>query len=55
MTYTVSEALLAIMKAHGIRHVFGVPAAQLGHVMKGLWDCRSRCHEDGAWRGGSLG
>lgn len=35
MAYTVSEALLAIMKAHGIRHVFGVPAAQLGHVMKG--------------------
>lgn len=32
---TVSDALLATMKAHGIRHVFGVPAAQLGHVMVG--------------------
>ncbi len=36
MTTTVSEALLEIMKAHGIRYVFGVPAAQLGHVMKGV-------------------
>ncbi len=36
MTCTVSEALLATMKAHDIRYVFGVPAAQLGHVMKGL-------------------
>lgn len=35
MSYSVSEALLQIMKAHGIRYVFGVPAAQLGHVMKG--------------------
>jgi len=35
MTCTVSEALLATMKAHGVRRIFGVPAAQLGHVMKG--------------------
>lgn len=35
MKCTVSEALVATMKAHGIRHVFGVPAAQLGLVMKG--------------------
>ncbi|MGD9800813.1 MAG: thiamine pyrophosphate-binding protein [Parvularculaceae bacterium] len=35
MACTVSEALLATMKAHGVRRIFGVPAAQLGHVMKG--------------------
>ena len=35
MSKNVSEALVATMKAHGIRHVFGVPAAQMGHVMKG--------------------
>ncbi len=35
MTDTVSGVLLKILKKHGIRHVFGLPAAQLGLVMDG--------------------
>lgn len=35
MQGTVSSVLLAILKRHGIRHVFGLPAAQLGLVMDG--------------------
>jgi acetolactate synthase-1/2/3 large subunit len=33
---TVSSVLLKIMKKHGVRHVFGLPAAQLGLVMDGV-------------------
>lgn len=32
---TISGVLLEILKKHGIRHVFGLPAAQLGLVMNG--------------------
>jgi acetolactate synthase-1/2/3 large subunit len=35
MTDTVSSVLLKILKKHGIRHVFGLPAAQIGQVMDG--------------------
>lgn len=35
MQDTVSSVLLKILKKHGIRHVFGLPAAQLGLVMDG--------------------
>lgn len=35
MNQTVSSVLLRILKKHGVRHVFGVPAAQLGLVMDG--------------------
>jgi acetolactate synthase-1/2/3 large subunit len=33
---TVSGVLVKILKKHGIRHVFGLPAAQLGLVMDGV-------------------
>ncbi len=32
---TVSSVLLKILKKHGIRHVFGLPAAQIGLIMDG--------------------
>ena len=32
---TVSGVLVEILKKHGIRHIFGLPAAQLGLVMDG--------------------
>jgi len=35
MNDTVSSVLLKILKKHDIRHVFGLPAAQLGLVMDG--------------------
>jgi len=35
MTDTVSGVLLKILRKHGIRHIFGLPAAQLGLVMDG--------------------
>ncbi|MCC7410578.1 MAG: thiamine pyrophosphate-binding protein [Gammaproteobacteria bacterium] len=35
MNDTVSSVLLKILKKHGIRHVFGLPAAQIGMVMDG--------------------
>lgn len=35
MAETVSSVLLRILKKHGIRHVFGLPAAQLSLVMDG--------------------
>lgn len=35
MNSTVSGVLLEILKKHGIRHVFGLPAAQLALVMNG--------------------
>lgn len=35
MSDTVSSVLLRILKKHGIRHVFGLPAAQIGIVMDG--------------------
>jgi len=35
MTSTVSSVLLQILKKHGIRHVFGLPAAQISIVMDG--------------------
>lgn len=35
MSETVSSVLLRILKKHGIRHVFGLPAAQLSLVMDG--------------------
>jgi acetolactate synthase-1/2/3 large subunit len=36
MSKTVSGILLEILKRHGIRNVFGLPAAQLGLVMDGV-------------------
>ena len=36
MNDTVSGVLVKILKKHGIRHVFGLPAAQLGLVMDGV-------------------
>jgi acetolactate synthase-1/2/3 large subunit len=36
MNDTVSSVLVKILKKHGIRHVFGLPAAQLGLVMDGV-------------------
>ncbi len=36
MAQTVSSVLLRILKKHGIRHVFGLPAAQLSLVMDGV-------------------
>ncbi len=35
MPDTVSSILLKILKRHGIRHIFGLPAAQLGLIMDG--------------------
>lgn len=35
MTQTVSSVLLKLLKKHGIRHVFGLPAAQIGLLMDG--------------------
>lgn len=35
MSDTVSSVLLKILKKHGIRHIFGLPAAQLAMVMDG--------------------
>ncbi len=35
MSDTVSSVLLKILRKHGIRHIFGLPAAQLGLVMDG--------------------
>jgi acetolactate synthase-1/2/3 large subunit len=35
MAETVSSVLLRILKKHGIRHVFGLPAAQIAMVMDG--------------------
>ncbi|MBI2969605.1 MAG: thiamine pyrophosphate-binding protein, partial [Gammaproteobacteria bacterium] len=35
MTDTVSSILLKILRKYGIRHIFGLPAAQLGLVMDG--------------------
>lgn len=36
MAETVSSVLVKSLKKHGIRHVFGLPAAQLGLVMDGV-------------------
>ncbi|RMF10120.1 MAG: thiamine pyrophosphate-binding protein [Alphaproteobacteria bacterium] len=35
MTSTVTSVLLKILKKHGIRHIFGLPAAQIGLLMDG--------------------
>lgn len=35
MSETVSSVLIKILKKHGIRHVFGLPAAQIGLLMDG--------------------
>ena len=35
MAETVSSVLLRILKKHGIRHVFGLPAAQISMIMDG--------------------
>jgi acetolactate synthase-1/2/3 large subunit len=35
MASTVSSVLLKILKKHGIRHIFGLPAAQIGLLMDG--------------------
>lgn len=35
MAETVSSVLLRILKKHGIRHIFGLPAAQIGVMMDG--------------------
>lgn len=35
MVQTVSSVLIKILKKHGIRHIFGLPAAQIGLLMDG--------------------
>lgn len=35
MVQTVSSVLLKLLKKHGIRHIFGLPAAQIGLLMDG--------------------
>jgi thiamine pyrophosphate-dependent acetolactate synthase large subunit-like protein len=50
MAETVSSVLLRILKKHGIRHVFGLPAAQIAMVMDGPagipGSSTTVCHEE---------